>query len=186
MEALINDLLKYSQVGRMEQKIETVDAAGLVQDVIATLLVPPEVTIQVVVPVLSFMARALSLRQIFANLLSNAIKYGCPHQQGEVVISAEERQDEYEFAIADSGPGIDEDNFERIFDIFQTLQNRKDSSSTGIGLAIVKKLIEVEGGRVWVDSKVGRGTTFRFTWPRYTSLVVTLPSSEAAPMIASI
>ncbi|MEB3357761.1 MAG: PAS domain S-box protein [Synechococcales bacterium] len=166
MEALINDLLEYSRAGRVKQSPEPIEVAELVAELLDTLSVPPQVTVRFATPSLRLAARRLTLGQVFANLLSNAIKYGCPDQQGEVLISAWERGTYCEFAIADHGPGIDPMYHERIFGIFETLQPTDRTENTGIGLAIVKKLVEAEGGTIRVVSEVGAGTAFYFTWPR--------------------
>ncbi len=165
MEALLNDLLEYSRIGRTNQKIEPIDVGALVQELLTAFQAPPEIAIQLIAPFPTLEGRSLRLRRVFSNLISNAIKYGCANQQGEITLSAEDRSSYYEFAIADNGPGIDPAYHEKIFGIFETLQPT-DADSTGIGLAIVKKLVEVEGGSVRIESENGEGTTFYFTWPK--------------------
>lgn len=108
-------------------------------------------------------ARA-NLEQVFLNLISNAIKHGDSNAP-RVVISAREQGDRFEFAVQDNGPGIEPNYHERIFDIFQTL-GKKSEQNTGIGLAIVKRIVDAHNGRVWVESVPGQGATFKFTWPR--------------------
>lgn len=166
MEALINDLLEYSRAGRVKQPPEHIEVGELVADVLETLSVPPEVTVRLATPLPVLEARRLMLSQVFANLISNAIKYGCPDERGEVVLSAQEQGTYYEFAIADQGPGIDPAYHEKIFGIFETLQKTDRPENTGIGLAIVKKLVEAEEGTIRLESAVGAGITFYFTWPK--------------------
>ena len=102
---------------------------------------------------------------VFNNLISNAIKHSdCDN--AKITISVKELDDYYEFAVADNGKGIDPQYHERIFSIFQTLEARDTKESTGIGLAIVKKAVENQGGKIEVVSQVGEGTTFRFTWQK--------------------
>jgi PAS domain S-box-containing protein len=162
MEALINGLLEYSRAGRLETSPETVNVAALLEDIIETLS-PPETFVIVVQPDMpTFRARRLLLRQVFANLIDNAIKYSA--EDGKVTISVTEQENIYTFAVSDNGPGIDPRYHDKIFTIFQTLEARDQRESTGIGLSIVKKIVETEGGRVWIESQVGQGATFFFTW----------------------
>ena len=105
------------------------------------------------------------LTQVFENLISNAVKYmGKP--VGEISIGCEDAGANWKFHVRDTGPGIEERYYEKIFQIFQTLAARDDRESTGIGLAIVKKNVELSGGRVWVESTVGQGSTFYFLIPK--------------------
>ncbi|MEB3356834.1 MAG: PAS domain S-box protein [Synechococcales bacterium] len=166
MEALINDLLAYSRIGRIEQPTEPVDVTQLVQELVETLLVPPSVTIQFATNLPVIQTKRILLSQVLANLLSNAVKYGCPDQQGKITISVCEREKCYEFAIADNGPGIAPSHHEKIFGIFETIHAKDRIDSTGIGLAIVKKLVEAEGGTIRIESEVDAGAVFYFTWPR--------------------
>ncbi len=102
--------------------------------------------------------------QLFQNLIDNAIKY-MDKPQGQIKVDCVEEDGIWKFTVADNGPGIEEKYFEKIFQIFQTLIRRDELESTGIGLSVVKKIIETSGGRIWVESKVGEGTTFFFTLP---------------------
>jgi signal transduction histidine kinase len=105
------------------------------------------------------------LAQVFSNLLGNAIKYN-DKKEVKVSISSTEKTDSWEFSIKDNGPGIEKQYHDKIFVIFQTLNRRDDVESTGVGLAIVKKIIEDQGGKIWVESELGKGSDFRFTWPK--------------------
>ena len=108
------------------------------------------------------------LKQVFQNLISNAVKF-MDKPRGLVTISWEALEEEgalWRFCVADNGPGIEARHHERIFEIFQTLSPRDDPESTGIGLTVVKKIIELAGGRIWVESEMGKGTRFMFTLPR--------------------
>jgi len=165
METLLNDLLEYSRLGRTNQQIESIDVEDLIQDLLTAFQVSPDIVIRLATPLPTIEGRALRLRRVFSNLISNAVKYGCVDQQGEIILSAEETSSWYDFAIADHGPGIDPAYHKKIFGIFETIQPA-DAHSTGIGLAIVKKLVEAEGGSVRVASEVGQGATFYFTWPK--------------------
>ncbi|MGB3614633.1 MAG: ATP-binding protein [Elainellaceae cyanobacterium] len=165
METLLNDLLEYSRLGHTNQQIESIDVGELIQELLTAFQVSPDIVIRLVTPFPTLEGRALRLRRVFSNLISNAIKYGCLNQQGEITLSAKENLSWYEFAIADSGLGIDPVHHKKIFGIFETVRPA-DAQSTGIGLAIVKKLVEAEGGSVRVVSEVGQGATFYFTWPK--------------------
>jgi two-component system sensor kinase FixL len=97
--------------------------------------------------------------------LSNAIKY-MDKPGGKIKITCAEEKDFWKFSVADNGPGIEEKYFEKIFQIFQTLSTHDKGESSGIGLSTVKKIIEMYGGKVWVESKIGEGSIFLFTLPK--------------------
>jgi light-regulated signal transduction histidine kinase (bacteriophytochrome) len=101
---------------------------------------------------------------LFQNLISNSIKYH-GEKNPEIHISADNVNDVYIFAIKDNGIGIDENHLERIFTIFQRLHTREEYEGTGIGLAIVQKIVQKHRGKIWVESRLGKGTTFYFTIP---------------------
>jgi len=103
--------------------------------------------------------------QLFQNLLGNAIKY-MDKPQGRIRVRCDARNGNWEFAVADNGPGIEAKYFEKVFQLFQTLAPRDEVEGTGVGLALAKKIVESEGGRVWIESTPGAGATFRFTLPR--------------------
>ncbi|MEO0408628.1 MAG: GAF domain-containing protein [Cyanobacteria bacterium P01_A01_bin.135] len=188
MEALINDLLQYSRAGRVKQPPELVNLGELLADVVSTLTIPPGVAIRLTSSLSTVWVRRVMLAQVLANLLSNAIKYGCVDGQGDITVSACEQENGYRFAIADKGPGIAPEDRERIFGIFETLANaaQKNSAleagvvSTGIGLAIVKRLVGAEGGRIWVESEMGSGSSFIFTWQRTNGTALSSQRSAAA------
>ncbi len=166
MQALINDLLSYSRVGTRPHPVEPVDCNALMDVVLRTLRVAIEesgATVQYSeLPTLP--ADASQLTQLLQNLVGNAIKF-----RGEtppvVQVSAERQGDNWQFAVRDNGIGIAPEYFERIFVLFQRLHGRRSYAGTGIGLAICKKIVERHGGRIWVESQPGAGTTFRFTLP---------------------
>ena len=165
MDGLIQGLLKYSRVGRNKLATQQTNVKDLVNNAIDSLSPPPgfEITIEDPLPILK--TEALLLEQVFSNLIGNAIKYH-PDLKGKITISAAEKGDCYQFGVADDGMGIDPQYHERIFKIFQTLQARDTFESTGIGLSIVKKIVEGQGGKIWVDSQLGEGATFHFTWKK--------------------
>jgi light-regulated signal transduction histidine kinase (bacteriophytochrome) len=174
MDDLINGILLYSSVGRVKETIAAVDLNKLVQDVINSLAPPASVTIVVEDALPTVMTEPTRIRQVFQNLLSNAIKYmDKPEGKIRIAYSAEGKQ--WKFSVTDNGPGIRQQHFEKIFQLFQTLAPRDRVESTGVGLALVKKIVEMYGGHIWIESTVGEGCTFFFTLPR--TPVTQIPSN---------
>lgn len=164
MENLINGILDYSRVGRKETKRESFNTADLLNELIDILGVDTNVSITVQDSMPQLFTEKILLEQVFSNLISNAIKYN-DKDNVEVRVTHKNGGGFHTFSVKDNGPGIEEDYFNSIFVIFQTLQPRDKVESTGVGLAIVKKIIEEKGGRIWVKSKINTGTVFNFTWP---------------------
>ncbi|PSR53383.1 histidine kinase [Adhaeribacter arboris] len=165
MENLINGILALARIGRRKLTEEAVDISQLLSEIFEMLAPPAGIKWQVSdnLPVL-FTVRVY-LQQVFTNLISNAIKYH--HQsQGLIQVKHTELLDAHQFTVTDDGPGIEEEYHQRIFVIFQTLQERDALESTGVGLAIVKKIIEQQGGKITVKSSPGKGSSFIFTWPK--------------------
>ena len=166
MEALIEGILTYSRAGRVRENLQMVDVALLVADVLELSPPPPEVAVEVgSLP--TFATEKVELQQVFMNLLSNAFKHA-RKAGARVTVTARDQPAGWQFAVTDNGPGIDSKYQTRIFGIFQTLASRDKVEGTGIGLAVVKKLVEGRGGHVWVESQPGAGATFLFTWPERT------------------
>ncbi|GFE68086.1 PAS domain S-box protein [Chroococcus sp. FPU101] len=163
MEALINGLLSYSRIGRTEIVTERVKVDELLSEILDSLTIPSTFTIFVQPEMPILLTERLLLSQVFSNLISNAIKYN-DRIDGRIEIRANLKGEFYEFSVADNGPGIAPENHERVFEIFQTLNGQENPESTGIGLSIVKKIIETEGGSIILESNLGEGATFRFTW----------------------
>lgn len=165
MEALIEGILEYSRVGRVKNAKEVVDVGDLLQNIIDSLALPPQFTIEVKTGMPILTTERLPLEQVFTNLIGNAIGHH-DRTDGKIWISAQKSGEFYEFAVRDDGPGIAPQYHEKIFVIFQTLVARDRMENTGIGLSLVKKIVEDKGGLVWVESDVGKGATFYFTWPQ--------------------
>lgn len=165
MEALINGLLAYSRVGRQAQLLEPVDVNELIQDVIDSLDPPAAFTITVAPDLPTVHTSPVALSQVFANLIGNAIKHH-HRPQGQIDIAMRDLGSRVEFMVADDGPGIAPQYHGKIFVIFQTLKARDQLESTGIGLSVVKKVVEAEGGTIRLESSLGEGSHFYFTWPK--------------------
>jgi PAS domain S-box-containing protein len=165
MEGLIDGILQYSRAGRVREKIEPVDTGTLLEEVLELLDVPASVRVEVPERMPTVIVERLPLQQVFLNLVGNAIKYAGV-ERPEIRVEWSEEGSEWEFRVADNGPGIAPEYQERIFGIFQTLQARDQVEGTGIGLSLVRKIVESRGGRVWVESEEGQGATFRFRIPR--------------------
>jgi PAS domain S-box-containing protein len=165
MESLINGLLEYARIGRTEILPETVDVQALVAEIIDSLAPPAAFTIEVQAGMPTLYTKRLLLRQVLVNLISNAIKHhGRP--DGHVWISVQEQEQLCMFSVADDGRGIPLQYHQKIFGMFQTLEARDTVENTGVGLAIVKKIVESEGGTIQVESQLGAGARFSFTWPK--------------------
>lgn len=168
MDSFIQALLQYSRVGRQSKPEVIVNVANLLQETIEFLSPPPEFTIEIAPQMPTFITDAVALQQVFTNLISNAIKYH-HSSAGKVVVSVTEQPAFFEFAVSDNGPGIAREYHQKIFVIFQTLASKDTIESTGVGLSIVKKVVENQGGQVRVESQVGQGSTFYFTWRKQSS-----------------
>lgn len=165
MHRMIDDILEYSRIGKREVEIESVDVAALLDEIL-DLLQPPDdfsIVIQEGMPTLE--TAATPLRQVFFNLIGNALKHH-PETRGRIDVRVEDEGDRYAFSVEDDGAGIPEEYQEKIFSMFQTLQSRDKVEGSGIGLAMVKKILESCGGGIQVISRNGEGSRFRFTWPK--------------------
>jgi len=165
MDALIDGILEYSRVGRINDVQIAVDLNVLVADIIQLLAPPAQVTVTVDGPLPTLFGGRTRLQQVFQNLISNAIKH-LDKPVGRIRVGCADLGDAWQFSVADNGPGIEARHHERIFQLFQVLTPRDQKESTGVGLALVKKIVELHGGRVWLESRVGEGSTFFFTLPK--------------------
>lgn len=165
MEAMIEAILQYSRIDHTETPLsETVDVRVLLTEVIDLLSPPTRIAISMDDAMPTLHTPRLRLFQVFQNLLSNAIKHH-DKPSGTIHVGARVEGEWVEFSVRDDGPGIAPKFQERIWVIFQTLEARDKVESTGVGLALVKKIVEGQGGTVSVESEAGQGATFKFTWP---------------------
>jgi signal transduction histidine kinase len=162
---LIDGVLQYSRIGRTEQEKAPVDLGQLLPQIVESLGAPGHIAIHIESGLPTIEADITRITQVFQNLLSNAIKY-MDKPQGSIAIACVEEGAFWKFSVSDNGPGIEKKHFDRIFKLFQTLAPRDGRESTGVGLTIVKKIVEMYGGKVWVESHVGQGSTFFFTLPK--------------------
>jgi PAS domain S-box-containing protein len=165
MEALIDGILAYSRAGRAPSRPELVDVDQLVHDVVELLAPGESVTTELPAGMPTVESERVPLQQVFMNLIGNAVKFTRAARPDPVVrVTWRDNGDAYEFSVSDNGPGIAPEYHERIWAIFQTLEARDKVEGTGIGLSVVKKIVEARGGRVWLESSAGAGATFHFTW----------------------
>lgn len=163
MNELIDGILQHSRIGRTAEERTRIDLPALLAEVVDLLGPPAHVRVEWAPDLPCITAARTHLLQLFQNLIGNAIKF-MDQPTGLVRVSCEPQGDCWHFCVADNGPGIEEKNCARIFEMFQTLGGR--SEGTGIGLAVVRKIVELYGGRVWVKSIIGEGSQFHFTLPR--------------------
>ena len=166
MESLIQDLLTYSQVANQTKNFEPVNCEKVIDKALSNLqLMIQETQAQITSDTLPTIAGdKTQLVQLFQNIIANGIKY--QKEESPVIhVEAELRQKDWLFSVKDNGIGIAPQYQKRIFQIFQRLHTRQEYSGTGIGLAICKKIVELHGGKIWVESEEGKGTSFLFTMP---------------------
>ncbi len=164
LNKLVDGILAYSRAGRNREDRQVVDLESLVHNVIELLAAPSHISVEVVAPLPQVMIEAFKAQQLFQNLLANAVKF-MDKPVGKVVVDCVKEGALWHFTIKDNGPGIDTKYFNKIFELFQTLSRRDEVEGAGVGLSLVRKIIELEGGTIWVESTVGVGTAFNFTLP---------------------
>jgi PAS domain S-box-containing protein len=168
MRQIILDLLEFSRIGRVDENIEPVDLNKIINDIILLYrkqIEEKKASIQFGdLPTIN--SYKVPLRQVFQNLISNALKYQKQSNPPRIQINCVETEKHYHFSVHDNGIGIDAEYFDTIFVIFQRLHNKEDYSGTGMGLAVTKKIVENLGGKIWLESDSGKGSTFYFTIPK--------------------
>jgi len=166
MEDLINAILEYSKADRNVVSDEVkFDTKQLIEETVDFIGRPDNLTLELSTDLPTITSDRTRMEQIFSNLINNAIKY-TDKEQIHIHIGVEQQKDGWVFSVKDNGPGIDRMYHEKVFVIFQTLNRRDEVESTGVGLAIVKKIIEDQGGKIWVESEAGKGADFKFFWPK--------------------
>jgi two-component system, sensor histidine kinase and response regulator len=166
LSGMVSSILEYSKTSIDQQKVEEVNTKALVEEIAVLLFPPKHITITTTdeMPVLK--TKKLKIQQVFQNLVSNALKYN-DKEQGYIEIGCKDKTMHYEFYVKDNGQGITEENNKIVFKLFSTTDNESNrDSSTGVGLNIVKLMIEEQGGKIWVDSVPGEGSTFFFEWKK--------------------
>ena len=163
--ALVGGVMSYFRVGNQRETLERCDTRRLLETIGQTLGADDgRLQLEGDFPILETYRTRLD--QVLSNLVGNAFKYHDAPERAAVEVSVRDEGEFVAFSVADDGPGIDERHHERIFELFGKLESRPEIDSTGVGLAIVKRIVEQLGGRISVESSVGRGTTFIFLWPR--------------------
>jgi signal transduction histidine kinase len=171
MRRMIDGVLEYARSARTRSVPELVDVRALVDEVIALLDPPRSCTIDVATDMPVLLTERAPLFQVLLNLIGNAIRHA-GRSDAHVWVSAHDTGTAFDFAVRDNGPGIAPPAQEKIWTLFHTLQPPRTASSTdgdagtGIGLAIVRQLVELQGGQAWVESEEGKGATFHFLWPK--------------------
>ena len=165
IDKLIDGMLQYSKLVRTKQKERQVDLNAMLSDVISEITPPGNIEIAMdSLPGIACEYEHLEL--VFRNLLTNAVTF-MDKPKGLIKVGCVEQGDFWKFYVCDNGPGIDQKYFDKIFKIFQTLPKKDEPETTGIGLAVVRKIVELYGGKIWVESQPGSGSTFFFTFPRH-------------------
>jgi len=168
MQLLINDLLIFSRIGRSDKPFKLIDINVVINSVIKNLKKLIEETNATIThdPLPTIVANEGEFIQLLQNLISNAIKFHKAEEPPVVHISAKLQKNQWIFSVRDNGIGLDSQYFDRIFIIFQRLHKKGEFGGTGIGLAICKKIIERHSGKIWVESELGKGSTFYFSIPK--------------------
>jgi PAS domain S-box-containing protein len=166
LNRLLDDLLAYSRAGRKVGAHRLTDTHALVLDVVQMLNPAPTTSISIEGQLPKFKTHPTPLEQVLRNLISNAVKHH-PGPEGRIVVSCKEEGDRYVYSIEDDGEGIPQQYAERVFEMFQTLKPRDQVEGSGMGLAIVNRIVQWQGGRVWFEpAPSGRGTVFKFQWKK--------------------
>lgn len=166
MENLLNDILLYSRSGRVETEIKTIKLSEIIEEAILLVHKPESFEFHLLTEMPEITARVSPLTQVFQNLFSNAVKYN-DKSPGKVFLSCDNSDEQYvEITVKDNGIGIAEEFYDRVFLMFHTLHSRDQIEASGIGLSIIKKILDNEGGTIRIESKVGEGTSFIFMWPK--------------------
>jgi len=165
MYHLINGLLQFAEVGNVQELSIPVQSGALAESVVRSLPTDGDIAIEIREPMPEVVYPPIRLEQVFQNLIVNGVRH-FGKQKGKVVVSCTDIDEFWQFRVWDNGQGIHPQHFDRIFEMFQSLDRNKLPDSTGIGLALVKKIVEQNGGKVKVESDIGKFTCFSFTVPK--------------------
>jgi signal transduction histidine kinase len=176
MSALVDGILAFARVGQGRAEPELVDVGALVADVVELLQPPAGATITIAPDLPTARALRQLLTHVFANLIGNALKYA-RRVDPRIDVGGRDIGRFFEFWVNDNGPGVAKQAQDRIWELFQRLESQSEIEGTGVGLALVKKIVEGQGGRAWVDSEPGQGASFHFLWP----ILPPVPAGGAGP-----
>lgn len=165
MEKMLDDLLNFARVESHKEKIAYIDTIALISEIIASLAPPDGFKVEAAPDLPVFMGEKVPLQQVLRNLIDNALKHH-DQAQGRIVISSKDLGGRWQFTVDDDGPGIPAEYHDRVFKIFQTLQSRDEKEGSGMGLTLIKKILELQDCVITIEPKEGRGTRFCFTWPK--------------------
>ena len=165
MGELVEDLTEYSRIGKIKPKMEGVDFNKFINFLISKLNLGKNIEVTLPEKNIIIQASRKRLEQIFSNLFSNAIKFN-NSKKPCIIVDCKDTADAWEFSVCDNGIGIDPKYFNKIFNVFQRLHTQEEFMGTGMGLAIVKRAVEEYKGKIWVQSKPGKGSTFMFTFSK--------------------
>ncbi len=178
MQQLIEDLLQVSRLSQRPNELQVANLNEMIEELkgrFEYVMVEKQVQLVIPEPLPTLTCDRVRIAEVFANLMSNAIKYS-DKPKPRVELRCRLREDGcYQFSVADNGPGIEPQYFEKIFEIFQRLGKKEAHEGTGVGLTIVKKIVELHKGEIWVESKLGEGTTFHFTIPKDQAVTPSIP-----------
>jgi len=164
LDNLIEGILLYSKAGKVREKEISISLHNIVEEAITLLNPPSHIKIIIENKLPDYTGDPTRFGQLFQNLIDNAIKF-MDKPQGLIKIGCHEDTECWEFYVSDNGPGIEEKYYDRIFQIFQRLLSRDEQEGTGIGLSLVKRIVQIYGGKIWLKSNPGKGTSFHFTLP---------------------
>ncbi|WP_111708693.1 PAS domain S-box protein [Lutibacter citreus] len=164
MDDLIEGVLQYSRAGKAREKEIAINLDTIVNDVITDLNPPNNITITLENTLPQILGDPTRFGQLFQNLINNAIKFN-NKPKGIINIGCKQVNKNWQFYVSDNGPGIEEKYFDRIFQIFQRLESRDNQEGTGVGLTLVKRILQIYGGKIWIESEIDKGTIFFFTLP---------------------
>jgi light-regulated signal transduction histidine kinase (bacteriophytochrome) len=164
-DKMVDSILQYSSIGQLKEEQGQLDLNKVLPEIFCEIGSPENININIENKLPVLICKKMHIRQVFYNLLSNAVRH-MDKEKGQIKVGCTEKEGFWEFSVTDNGPRIDQKYFKKIFKIFQTLAPSDETESTGIGLSIVKKIVSMNAGRIWVESEVGEGSTFFFTLPK--------------------